>query len=75
MTNSDGLDESPLTGDNIDDKELEKILVYDDYEYKQKCKLGSQVEKLINKNGIRESKTRVQIGIRPTSKEKCEIIS
>ena len=55
---SDGLDESPLTGDNIDDKELEKILVYDDYEYKQKCKLGSQVEKLINKNGIHQESLR-----------------
>ena len=26
---SDGLDESPLTGNEIDDKELEKILAYD----------------------------------------------
>ena len=34
-----------------DDKDLEKILAYDNYEYKKKRKLGSQVEKLKIKNG------------------------
>ena len=38
---SDGMDESPLTGDEIDDKELEKIFAYDIYKYKKNCKLGS----------------------------------
>ena len=55
---SDELNLSSLEGDNIDDKELEKILVYDDYEYKQKCKLGFKVEKLINKNGIHQESLR-----------------
>ena len=48
---SDGLDESPLLGDEIDDKELKKRLAHDDYHYTKKCKLGAKVAKLINENG------------------------
>ena len=43
--NSDGMDESP--GDEIEEKELDKILAHLDNEYAKKRKLGSQVTKLI----------------------------
>ena len=46
---SDGMDDSP--GDEIEEKELDKILAHLDNEYTKKCKLGSQVSKLIHKNG------------------------
>ena len=45
---SDGLDESPLSGDEIDGEELHKILAYHNHEYKKKRKLESQVEKTYN---------------------------
>ena len=48
---SDGLDESPLLGDEIDDKELKKRLAHDDYYYTKKRKLGVKVAKLIHENG------------------------
>ena len=48
---SDGLDESLLLGDEIDDKELKKRLAHDDYHYTKKRKLGAKVAKLINENG------------------------
>ena len=47
--NSDGMDDSP--GDEIEEKELDKILAHLDNEYTKKRKLGSQVSKLIHKNG------------------------
>ena len=47
----DGLDQSPLLGDEIDEKELEKILVQHD-KYTKKHKLGAKLAKLIKKNGI-----------------------
>ena len=46
---SDGMDDSP--GDEIEEKELDKILAHLDNEYTKKRKLGSQVSKLIHKNG------------------------
>ena len=49
---SDGLDESPLSGDEIDEEELEKTLVYHDNKYTKKHKLGAKLAKLIKKNGI-----------------------
>ena len=52
------LDDSSGTYDDIDDKDLEKILAYDDYEYKKKCKLGAKVEKLITKNGYHQESLR-----------------
>ena len=47
--NSDGMDDSP--GDEIEEKELDKILAHLDNKYTRKRKLGSQVSKLIHKNG------------------------
>ena len=44
--NTDGLDESP--GDKINDEELDKIIVNDDYECTKKRKLGGKVYKIIN---------------------------
>ena len=44
---SDGLDESPVSGDEIDEKELKKILVLDNYKYTKKCKLGEAIFKII----------------------------
>ena len=52
------LDDSSGTYDDLDDKDLEKILAYDDYEYKKKCKLGAKVEKLITKNGYHQESLR-----------------
>ena len=49
---SDGMDESPLSGDEIDDEELDKILAYHDNKYTKKHKLGAKLAKLIKKNGI-----------------------
>ena len=40
---SDGFDESPLLGDEIDDKELKKRLVLDNYKYTKKCKLEEAI--------------------------------
>ena len=48
--NSDDLDQldvSALTDKVIDDKELEKVLINDNCVYKQKCKLGFQVKKIM----------------------------
>ena len=44
---SDGMDEPPLSADEIDDKEL----AYDNYEYTKKRKLGVKVAKPIHRNG------------------------
>ena len=51
----------------IDDKELEKVLINDNCVYKQKCKLGFQVEKNHEKiwNSKGESKIRIQRGAGP----------
>ena len=49
---SDGLDELPLSGDEIDHKELKKRLVYHDNKYAKKRKLWDKLAKLIKKNGI-----------------------
>ena len=49
---SDKLDESPLSGDEIDEEELEKTLAYHDNKYAKTRKLGAKVAKLIKKNGI-----------------------
>ena len=48
--NSDGMDDSP--GDEIEEKELDKILADDNYEYTKKHKLGAKVAKLIHKIDI-----------------------
>ena len=48
---SDGMDEPPLSADEIDDKELDKELAYDNYEYTKKRKLGVKVAKPIHRNG------------------------
>ena len=57
---SDGLDESPLSGDEIDNKELEKIIVQDDYHYTKKHKLGATLSKLIKKNGNHPDRLRLE---------------
>ena len=49
---SDKLDDPPLSGDEIDGKELEKRLVLDNYKYTKKRKLGAKVYKIINKLGL-----------------------
>ena len=59
--NSDDLDQldvSALTDKVIDDKELEKVLINDDCVYRQKCKLGFQVEKIMKKYGIQKESLR-----------------
>ena len=48
---SDGRDEPTLSADEIDDKELDKELAYDNYEYTKKRKLGVKVAKPIHRNG------------------------
>ena len=35
---SDGMDESPLSTDEIEEKELDKILAYHNNKYTKKCK-------------------------------------
>ena len=55
---SDQLDVSALTDKVIDDKELEKVLINDDCVYRQKCKLGFQVEKIMKKYGIQKESLR-----------------
>ena len=63
---SDQLDISALADKVIDVKELEKVLINDNYVYKQKIKLGFQVEKIIKKlNSKGESKIRIQRGAGP----------
>ena len=49
---SDGMDDSPLSGGEIEEKELEKILLYHYNKYLKKHKLGAKLEKLIHKTGI-----------------------
>ena len=46
---SDGLDESALSGDEIDEEELKKTLEYHNNRYSKKRKLGAKVAKLIQK--------------------------
>ena len=46
---SDHLAVSALADKVIDDKKLEKVLINDDCVYKQKCKLGFQVENIMKK--------------------------
>ena len=48
---SDGMYEPPLSADEIDDKEVDKELAYDNYEYTKKRKLGVKVAKPIHRNG------------------------
>ena len=50
--NLDGMDESPLSGDEIDENELEKTLVYHHNKYVKKIELGAKVCKLIKNKGI-----------------------
>ena len=57
---SDGLDESPLLGDEIDDKELKKRLAHDDCHYTKKRKLGAKVAKLIDENGYHPDSNRTE---------------
>ena len=59
------LDESP--GDEIDDKELEKILVLDNYEYIKKRKLGKKIYEIINNRKVDED------SLRPGSKEALDL--
>ena len=40
---SDGLDELPMSGNEIDDKELKKRLVHDNYQYAKTRKLGKEI--------------------------------
>ena len=63
--NSDGMDESP--GDEIEEKELDKILAHDNYEYTKKRKLGAKVAKLIHKNGYHPD------SLRPEYKEALDL--
>ena len=64
---TDQLDVSALTDKVIDDKELEKVLINDNCVYRQKCKLGFQVEKKHEKiwNSKGKSRIRIQRGAGP----------
>tara|TARA_Y100001956_G_C4038713_1_gene149630 strand:- start:82 stop:348 length:267 start_codon:yes stop_codon:yes gene_type:complete len=55
---TDQLDVSALADKVIDDKELEKVLINDNCVYRQKCKLGFQVEKIMKKYGIQKESLR-----------------
>ena len=55
---SDQFDVLVLADKVIDDKELEKVLINDNCVYKQKCKLGFQVEKIMKKYGIQKESQR-----------------
>ena len=55
---ADQLDVSALADKVIDDKELEKVLINDNCVYRQKCKLGFQVEKIMKKYGIQKESLR-----------------
>ena len=50
----DGLDQLPLSTDEIDDEELDKTIVQDDYEYTKKLELGKKVYEIINKREVDE---------------------
>ena len=63
----DGLDESSLSTDEIDDKELEKILVLDNYEYTKTRKLGKKVYEIINNRELDED------SLRPGYKEALDL--
>ena len=63
LPHSDGLDESPLSGD----KGLKKRLSHDDYHYTKRHKLGAKVAKLINENGYRPD------SLRPEYKEALDL--
>ena len=65
--NSDGMYESPLSADEIEEKELDKILADDNYKYTKKCKLGAKVAKLIHKNGYHPD------SLRPECKEALDL--
>ena len=55
---SDGLDELPLSGDEIEEKKLEKIIVQDDYEYTKKLKLGKKIYEIINNCQVHQQSLR-----------------
>ena len=55
---TDQLGVSALADKVIDDKELEKVLINDNCVYRQKCKLGFQVEKIMKKYGIQKESLR-----------------
>ena len=73
--NSDGMDESPLAGDEIYEKELEKIIVKGNNKYIKKLELG----KMIYENGGRRCSTSFTTTYERTSgfifEDKCGIIS
>ena len=56
---SAGLSQSPLSGDVIDDKVLEKTLVQNDYNYTKKRKLGKKVYEIINNHEVDEDSLRI----------------
>ena len=60
---ADQLDVSALADKVIDDKELEKVLINDNCVYRQKCKLGFQVEKIMKKYGIQKESLRSEFKV------------
>ena len=56
---SDGLDELPMLGDEIDDKELKKRLAHDDNHNPKKRKLEAKAAKLIHENGYHPDRSDV----------------
>ena len=64
---SDGLDEPALSGDEIDDKELEKILVHDNCKYAKKRKLGKEIYEIINTHQVDQD------SLRPEYKEALDL--
>ena len=51
---SDVLDQPPLSGDEIDEKELEKTLVYHDNKYTKKRKIGEAIFEIMNNHRVRQ---------------------
>ena len=50
--NSDGMDESPLAGDEIYEKELEKIIVKDNNKYIKKLELGKMIYEMVGEGVV-----------------------
>ena len=60
---ADQLDVSALADKVTDDKKLEKVLINDNCVYRQKCKLGFQVEKIMKKYGIQKESLRSEFKV------------
>ena len=56
-----------MSGDEIEEKKLEKIIVQDDYEYTQKLELGQTIDKIVINHGVRQQ------SLRPKYKEALDL--